>query len=112
MKNKIFVIAFAFVFFLAALSIIASHTGTAKAAQDSENALNESMRLYNEAIEQKCVTIATRWLQCVSGDTEQCAKYKDSTAWFLNTFGQTHELKCLDRATSVTDSFFGDGVEK
>ena len=67
----------------------------AGAAPSADDLLRQAYEKRIEARREHCKTIADKIVKAYSGDATARAEVPKSAAWFLNEYGQTHDVACL-----------------
>ena len=97
-KNIIGIVIFCLMF----LAIV-TNFGKSNAEEDADSIRRQALELREKARRADCKKIAMRIVACYeSGD---CSKMHDSIAWFTNEYGESPELSCPSRHTTL----FGEG---
>ncbi len=67
----------------------------ASSASSADQLLREAYEKRTEARRAHCVSIGVKIALAYTGDKEAQEKIPESSAWFLNEYGQTHDVACL-----------------
>ncbi len=88
-KNIIGILAISSIAVLAGLTVV--HVESAPA----DDLLKQAYELRMQARRQHCISIGVKIALAYAGDKEARNEVPKSAVWFLNEYGQTHEVACL-----------------